>query len=339
MRARTSLQPRGSAMQTANDHAPRSYAASVARQLLGAMLALAPLACSAETHRLGDGRALDAALAIPLDAALAIQPEAAPERPAPLAFEPPTALTALGEDNDDPSLSEDLRELYFNSKREGGAGREDIWYATRATASAAWLAPEAARALNTSDRETGIALSPDGLTLWFSSDRPGGHGGLDVYVARRATRAEPFAQPTLVEELSQAGDDLVSAVDARGLTLYLARRDDEDDDYDLFVAERTSTSARFVATPLSSLNSARAESDAFAVAGALLFTRDGELSIARRASDGTYLAPSPFDALNSADDDRDVWASDDLSYLMFSSNRSGSYLLYESRLRDQEEKP
>ncbi len=39
--------------------------------------------------------------------------------------------------------------------------------------------------INTRFNETHASLSPDGNTLYFTSDRPGGYGGLDIYISRR----------------------------------------------------------------------------------------------------------------------------------------------------------
>ncbi len=38
-------------------------------------------------------------------------------------------------------------------------------------------------------------LSPDGLSLYMASDRPGGQGGLDIWVARRTSPNAPFGAP------------------------------------------------------------------------------------------------------------------------------------------------
>ena len=300
-------------------------------------------ACGGETHSLGAGRIPDAAVVMPVDASTPLaeaDASAATESGAGGSFEPPRPIEALAGEapsDDDPSLTQDLREIYFNSKRDEGKGREDVWFATRATADAAWSAPRPAAELNTGDRETGVALSADGLTIWFSSDRPDGEGGLDVYTAVRSSRSEPFRNVSRVAGLSSSRDDLVSAVDLTSQALYLARRDDEDDDYDLFVARRMAATAPWAdAAPISSLNSDAEESDAYAVGGGarLLFTRDGDLVLAQRQSSGEYAITRKLDELNSDDDERDAWASEDLSHLVFSSDRSGSYLLYETRIRD-----
>jgi Tol biopolymer transport system component len=256
------------------------------------------VACGGETLSLGDGRG-----------AQVVQP-GAPVAIAELASEGP---------DDDPSLTSDLERLYFNTRRDGS---EDIWWSARRDG--AWSTPEPASELNTEDRETGIALARDGLQIWFSSDRD---GDLDVYTATRATRDGTFATPERVSVLSARGDDLISALDPGGA--YLARRADDDEDYDLYFAPRDGDSFA-EAQPIASLNTDQEESDAFPVDDGLLFTRDGDLFLARRLDDGSYQA-KPLAELNSSADDRDAWATPDLSVLIFSSDRAGEYQLYESR--------
>jgi len=303
--------------------APRSSALVLA-------LAQAAYACSGEDVVLGDGRAtLDAAA--PPDTGA--QPDDAGGAPA---FSAPTAITAIATEDasdDDPSLSVDLTLLYFNSERPGGAGEEDVWLSARDASELAWQPPEPAAELNTESRETGIALAPDALTIWWSSDRAGGAGGLDVYMATRASRSDPWSSALLVAELSSAGDDLISAVADGERTVLLARRDDDEDDYDLFTAQRPERDQPWDAPqPIAELNSDDEESDAFLLVGGsqLLFTRDGDLQLATRGPAGPFAEPVALDSLNSDDDDRDAWAAEDFGYIVFSSDRSGAHLLYEA---------
>jgi outer membrane protein OmpA-like peptidoglycan-associated protein len=44
--------------------------------------------------------------------------------------------------------------------------------------------------INTRFNETHASLSPDGNTLYFTSDRPGGYGGLDIYSSRRSLQGD-----------------------------------------------------------------------------------------------------------------------------------------------------
>ncbi|RKX34846.1 MAG: hypothetical protein DRP64_19735, partial [Verrucomicrobia bacterium] len=48
-----------------------------------------------------------------------------------------------------------------------------------------WREPEPLKQLNTEFDELGPALSADGKHLYFYSNRPGGLGGYDIWVARR----------------------------------------------------------------------------------------------------------------------------------------------------------
>ncbi len=244
-------------------------------------------------------------------------------------------LAVADSDDDDPSLSEDRLLLCFNSERDGGQGEEDIWCARRTATTVPWATPEPVQGLNSDRRETGIALSADGLSLWFSSDREDDARGLDVYTSRRSTRDAEWSTPERVESLSSDADDLVSAVDERALQLLLARRarEGDDDDYDVFISQRTAASGPWL-TPqaLADVNSDEEESDAFLAGGlTLLFTRDEDLVLARRPSlDAPFDRGTPIDELNSDGDDRDAWANAGLTYIVFSSNRNGTYLLYEA---------
>jgi hypothetical protein len=96
-----------------------------------------------------------------------------------------------------PCISADELELYFFSRRSGGYGDGDLWVTTRATVNDGWGAPvNLGPTINTPSYEGFPGISPDGLLLFFGSNRPGGSGGLDVYVARRATRKDPWGPPT-----------------------------------------------------------------------------------------------------------------------------------------------
>lgn len=297
-------------------------------ELCGLFVACAGVlsACSRETLSLGTGHH-DSGQAGESDAGRIVHED----------FAPATVVDVSAQTkdkDDDPSLTADLTLLYFDSRRAGGAGREDIWYSERSAVGEAWSTPSPVSELNTSARETGIALVADGLSIWFSSDRPDGIGGLDIYVATRPDRSSAFATPVLVDSLSSPGDDLISFVDQAQTTAFLARRADSSHDYDLYLARRGTPAAAWqAAEALAQLNTDVGESDAFSVeAGAqLLFTRDGDLYVATRDGAGDYTQAKPLTQLNSDQDDRDPWASEDFSYVMFSSKRSGAYLLYEAQ--------
>jgi hypothetical protein len=285
-------------------------------------------ACTGQELNLGDGNGT------------------APEPAVDAEFGEPRVIAALeseDESDDDPSLTEDRRLLCFNSKRDAGKGREDIWCTSREDSTATWGTPEPQSDLNTESRETGIALSLDGLSLWFSSDRDGGDGGLDVYTATRTARDASWSAAVRVTELSSENDDLVSSIDETGRTLLLARRtrdsddsdDDSDDDYDVLVARRSTLADPWQPpAPLDEINTDDEESDAFLVGTglALIFTRDEDLMLSRRASvDAGFDSGKAIESLNSDDDDRDAWSDAAFDYVIFSSDRDGgTYRLYEA---------
>lgn len=294
------------------------------RSELYAFVCLLLFACQGENLILGDGR--DAATS-------STQPT----------FQPPQVIAELESEDvsdDDPSLTADLLVLCFNSKRDGGQGEEDIWCSRRARSDEAWGTPVPQLALNTERRETGIALSLDGLSLWFSSDRAAGAGGLDVYTATRPTRDAEWSEVTRVLELSSADDDLVSSVDETGLRLMLARRTrsndaDEAGDYDILQSERATHNDPWQApSAVSELNSDEGESDAFLIGDGLelVFTRKGDLMLARRTQpNAPFDHITALDVLNTDKRERDAWSNSAFTYIVFSSDRAGSFRLYESK--------
>src|SRR3990172_12692251 len=59
---------------------------------------------------------------------------------------------------------------------------------------AAWSAPSSAglESVNTTALEGCAMQSPDGLSLYFASDRAGGYGQLDIWVAYRADTGDAW---------------------------------------------------------------------------------------------------------------------------------------------------
>lgn len=84
-----------------------------------------------------------------------------------------------------PSISQDGHYLFFSSDRPGGFGRDDIWVSEYDFAAKRWGKPvNAGRTINTPASEVTPAIHSDNITLYFSSDRPGGVGGIDIYVTQ-----------------------------------------------------------------------------------------------------------------------------------------------------------
>jgi len=93
-------------------------------------------------------------------------------------------------------LSTDSLELYFSSTRPGGYGRQDIWVTTRDSKGADWGIPmNLGPTINTSGYDYSPWITPDGLELYFISDRPGGFGTDDIWVSQRESSNDPWQEP------------------------------------------------------------------------------------------------------------------------------------------------
>ncbi len=75
--------------------------------------------------------------------------------------------------------------------------------------------------VNSSSGEGVPGISPDSLSLYFASTRPGGYGGYDIWVTTRATKADPWGTPVnLGPPVNSSAHDFTSSISADGLSLY-----------------------------------------------------------------------------------------------------------------------
>ena len=83
-----------------------------------------------------------------------------------------------------PWLSADGLALFFETCRDNAPFVWDLWMTTRASRSSPWRAAvKLPASINTPASEWNPALSADGKTLYFASDRAGGYGQDDLYEA------------------------------------------------------------------------------------------------------------------------------------------------------------
>ena len=97
-----------------------------------------------------------------------------------------------------PSISADGLEMYFDSyNRPGGYGGWDTWVTRRKTIDDDWSTPvNLGPPVNSSAWDGAPCISADELEFYFCSQRPGGYGGWDILVTRRATKDDTWGQPT-----------------------------------------------------------------------------------------------------------------------------------------------
>jgi len=130
-----------------------------------------------------------------------------------------------------PTLSSDELSLYFASDRPGGVGGIDIWVSHRACGDCAWEAPvNLGPVVNSPANDNGPSLSLDGHLLFFSSTRPGGLGGNDIYLSRRADPTNDFdwASPAILGSQvntggAEAGPEYLQSAEDGPANLYFNR--------------------------------------------------------------------------------------------------------------------
>jgi hypothetical protein len=114
------------------------------------------------------------------------------------------------------TIRSDGLELIFTSDRPGGMGGLDLWVSTRNTTRDLWTEPvNLGSPVNSTFDDRGPGLSRDGLTLFFSSTRPGGSGNGDLWMTMRWPRRRWRWIPLLSRPSGQANSVVERALGAR----------------------------------------------------------------------------------------------------------------------------
>jgi len=121
-----------------------------------------------------------------------------------------------------PSVSGDGLTLLFASARAGGQGSYDLWMSTRATVQDNWGAPvNIGGVVNSGSWDHGPSLSCDERALVFTSNRPGGFGGYDLWMTTRKTPGDPWGPPiNLGPRINSSGHEDAPAISADARMLY-----------------------------------------------------------------------------------------------------------------------
>jgi hypothetical protein len=116
-----------------------------------------------------------------------------------------------------PSITADGNEMFFLSEKGSNVLR--AFHSLKSGGS--FQAPTEVTELNADGEGSSIAISNDGLTVYFGSTRTGSTNGTsDIWTARRDTRTASFANVTRVSELSTDGEELPSYISTDGCRLY-----------------------------------------------------------------------------------------------------------------------
>jgi hypothetical protein len=137
----------------------------------------------------------------------------------------PTLNTSANEQC--PALSTDESQLYFYSDKPGGLGGFDLYVSRRRNTrdESSWQPPEnLGSTVNSEAADQGPYLLEDeatkAVTLFFSSNRPGGPGLDDIYASTLQPNGA-FGPPRIVLELSTPSRDLRPATRRDGLEMFL----------------------------------------------------------------------------------------------------------------------
>ncbi|MCA9215161.1 MAG: PD40 domain-containing protein [Planctomycetales bacterium] len=151
-----------------------------------------------------------------------------------------------------PVLSSDGLALYFTSDRDsGGQGIADIFRATRETENAPFGNVERlGGGVNTPFQEipSFVETSVDGITtLWFTSDRPNGYGGRDLYSATMQPGEDTFGNvQNMGETVNTQYEDRTAFFSSDRLSFYFySNRPGTEGQFDIYRSVRPSLDAPF----------------------------------------------------------------------------------------------
>jgi hypothetical protein len=249
---------------------------------------------------------------------------------------PVAELVSTANDRD-VTLTADRLEMYFRSDRSGPV---ELWVTTRTSTSSPWGTPVLATALNTNRTELTPEIAGDGLTIWWSTDivGSGSVGSFDIYVSTRTSRTAAWSAPAIVTEVSSTAVDFAATPFQDQLTLFVtSQRAGGFGGDDIFISTRATTGSVWGApVQVPELCTATGDSGAFPVDPndiylASFVTGDQEIFVSRRASTADpFGAPVQVVELGSTADDEAPWVSADERDIFFSSDRSGTFHIYES---------
>lgn len=259
-------------------------------------------------------------------------------------FEAPVAVDTLnsGADDDDPTLTEDLLEIYFASTRDGS---EDVFVAIRGDVRDDWDAPEPVDALNSPAQETFPEVSPDELVMLLASNRPGA-SGFDLYVSRRDDRDMDWSEPVPIGDLNTPMDDFGATPTPSLTSVFLCRADPPGGLGQADVLRATIDLANLMVQPpelVLELSSPQADCSVSVSSSEreifLESTRPATMggwnlwTATRDEASDAWGEPVEVEAVNSNSDDVDPWLSIDRRTLFFASTRDGNYDLFMTERR------
>lgn len=207
---------------------------------------------------------------------------------------------------------------------------------------AAFGKPAPLTSLNTSADEEHADLSADELTIYFSSSRPGGSGGFDIYQATRASTSAPFGNIVPVPGINTAGEERVPRMAADRLSMFAMTEAAAGAALHIALATRPNVTVAFTGLrQVANVNNAIDTADPYPLAGGnvlyLVSDLAGNYGLYRSAKvNGSFSTPTPVPGVNldTAATENNVVVTPDELTVSFGSTRpggTGSWDIYEAR--------
>ena len=233
--------------------------------------------------------------------------------------------------DDDPSLTDDMLELYFDRGSE-------IAIAKRSSVLDPWGPPTIVAELMSPGADGRPQVSGDGLLMIFSSNRAPSMG-LDLWWTVRGSRADVWQPPMQFTLINSAADEIAGPQTENTLEIVYAAARIANNSVDLYFADRPpGSSAVFNQGVSLAFNTTDTETSPFLTRDGqhLYFTRSGpstmmaDLYVSHRLSATQWSPPEPIIELNTAAGDSDPWVSPDERYMFFARHVGGVFKIHEA---------
>lgn len=124
---------------------------------------------------------------------------------------------------------------YIAGKREGYQGL-NIYYTKKNPRTEKWTSPVHLNEINSNFNDKMPTISPNGQSLVFVSNRPGGFGGFDLWQSQRDLRTGVWSKPkNLGRTINSSSDEIMPSYHYDGLTLYFSSNvKDENNKFNLY---------------------------------------------------------------------------------------------------------
>lgn len=133
-----------------------------------------------------------------------------------------------------PTIAPDGSFIIFVADRSNGDDEKDLYISTR-RADGSYSAPQnMGSPINSEDREVSPFIAHDGRTLFFSSDRPGGFGGADVYMSRQDESGRWSEPKNLGAQINTSANELFFFGVGRDRCYFASDRDGGKGGFDLY---------------------------------------------------------------------------------------------------------